>query len=391
MLSNTIPPYISQSLSTSSSFRSAFLINCVDSDESDIFIRDIDLGTCFINDPVDSLSSRSDDQSDLVRVYSHADKSRSILTELSTRCRDSREKYFVDDLLSTLLCQFESLTDDVKRETIHFDIYLNRCDTVFSTGNLKVHITEEVLDALDIHEYEEVILILFIYDKTCRNTSYRLFDRNTCIHKSQCACTDRTLGCRTVRHQDLGYGTDRIREFFLRRKYRNKGSLSKSTMTDLTASRRTGSFCLTNRIARHVVVMHITLGYFIIQTIDRLRVRKRSKSTCSHDLSLSTLEETGTVNTRKKSGTYSQRTNHLGITAVNAGLAVQAAISLTDAEARAREVRTLTKLAAKDPDIQRFVIVTLEEEETIDCDGISIEVLPAAKFLLEMEQKERLI
>lgn len=75
----------------------------------------------------------------------------------------------------------------------------------------------------------------------------------------------------------------------------------------------------------------------------------------------------------------------------DAGLAVQAAISLTDAEARAREVRTLTKLAAKDPDIQRFVIVTLEEEETIDCDGISIEVLPAAKFLLEMEQKERLI
>lgn len=74
----------------------------------------------------------------------------------------------------------------------------------------------------------------------------------------------------------------------------------------------------------------------------------------------------------------------------DAGLAVQAAISLADKEAREREVGTLTRLADKDADIRRFVIVTLEEEEIIETGGITIEVLPAAKFLLEMEHYIRL-
>ena len=69
----------------------------------------------------------------------------------------------------------------------------------------------------------------------------------------------------------------------------------------------------------------------------------------------------------------------------DAGLAVQAAISLSDPAARAREVETLNRLAAKDPDIRRFMIVTLEEEETIQTGSITIEVVPAAKFLLEFD------
>ena len=52
-------------------------------------------------------------------------------------------------------------------------------------------------------------------------------------------------------------------------------------------------------------------------------------------------------------------------------------------QARAREIDSLVKLAAVQDDMRRFVIVTKQESETIETDGITIEVVPAWKFLLQ--------
>lgn len=65
-----------------------------------------------------------------------------------------------------------------------------------------------------------------------------------------------------------------------------------------------------------------------------------------------------------------------------AGLAVQAAYSIAG-EARAREIRNLVRLDRADDAVKRLVIVTKEEEETIEQDGARIEVVPAWKFLLD--------
>ena len=43
----------------------------------------------------------------------------------------------------------------------------------------------------------------------------------------------------------------------------------------------------------------------------------------------------------------------------------------------------MVKLAAVQDDMRRFVIVTKQESETIEVSGITIEVIPAWKFLLQ--------
>lgn len=64
------------------------------------------------------------------------------------------------------------------------------------------------------------------------------------------------------------------------------------------------------------------------------------------------------------------------------GLAVQVAYSI-EGQARAREIDSLVKLAAVQDDMHRFVIVTKQESEVIEAGGITIEVIPAWKFLLQ--------
>jgi hypothetical protein len=66
------------------------------------------------------------------------------------------------------------------------------------------------------------------------------------------------------------------------------------------------------------------------------------------------------------------------------GLAVQVAYSIAG-EARGQEVGALAKLAAAQPDMKRLVIVTRDEQETVELDGgMPVEVVPAWRFLLEM-------
>ena len=63
--------------------------------------------------------------------------------------------------------------------------------------------------------------------------------------------------------------------------------------------------------------------------------------------------------------------------------AIQVAYSIAG-EARKREVENLAKLARVQPDIKRLLIVTKEEEETIEQDDCVIEVVPVWKYLLQL-------
>ena len=64
-------------------------------------------------------------------------------------------------------------------------------------------------------------------------------------------------------------------------------------------------------------------------------------------------------------------------------LAVQVAYALTDTSTP-REISNLVKLAKVDSSVERFLIITKEDEREIIEDGIKIEILPAWKYLLEL-------
>lgn len=62
--------------------------------------------------------------------------------------------------------------------------------------------------------------------------------------------------------------------------------------------------------------------------------------------------------------------------------AIQVAFNIDD-HAYEREVGNLVRLAKKDENIDRFMIVTSEEEKELEVDGVKIEVVPLYKFLLD--------
>lgn len=69
------------------------------------------------------------------------------------------------------------------------------------------------------------------------------------------------------------------------------------------------------------------------------------------------------------------------------GMAIQVAYSISGS-ARKREINELVKLAAAQTEIKRAIIVTRDESETIEANGVTIEVMPAYRFLLELESEK---
>ncbi|WP_027206940.1 ATP-binding protein [Butyrivibrio fibrisolvens] len=85
-------------------------------------------------------------------------------------------------------------------------------------------------------------------------------------------------------------------------------------------------------------------------------------------------------------GVYYFKSNQTGIDIdfyiPEEGMAVQVAYALGDAQER--ETKSLVSLAQKTEGVKRLVIVTSEEERTIEIDGYVIEVIPVYKFLLSV-------
>ena len=66
----------------------------------------------------------------------------------------------------------------------------------------------------------------------------------------------------------------------------------------------------------------------------------------------------------------------------NENVAIQVAYSIKEIESFDREVSSLIEFAKKEKEKTKLIIVTYDEEDTINKDGYTINVLPLKKFLL---------
>lgn len=64
------------------------------------------------------------------------------------------------------------------------------------------------------------------------------------------------------------------------------------------------------------------------------------------------------------------------------GLAIQASYRMSDAATLEREIKALVVLHSIHP-LSKAMIITYEDEETIERDGLEIEVVPIWKWILE--------
>ena len=109
-------------------------------------------------------------------------------------------------------------------QAVNLDIHLNSGNSLFRSGDLKVHIAEEIFQALNIGQHE-VILVRLPGNQAAGDSGNRLLNRHTGSHQGHAGCTSGSHRCGTVGLHRLGNGTNRIRELFHGRKHRKKGTL----------------------------------------------------------------------------------------------------------------------------------------------------------------------
>src|SRR5699024_7907771 len=134
------------------------------------------------------------------------------------------------DVKSCLSCTGNRFLDDRSCQSVDLDIHLDCCDTFMCTCHLEIHVSEEVFQTLDICQYDVIVVCLSCY-KSAGDTCYCALDRHTGCHQGHAGCADTCLRCGSVGLECLGYRTDCVREFFLRRKYRYEGTLSQCSMS----------------------------------------------------------------------------------------------------------------------------------------------------------------
>ena len=192
-------------------------------------------------DALDNLSARANNSTDHILRNIEAYNARSVRLQISTRFRHAL-KDLTEDIHACLVCLCERVLQNLITQTIYLDIHLARCQTVFGTRGLEVHIAEVVLVTENITQ-DSVVLTLVLRDKTHSDTAHRFLHRNTCIHQRQRAGTNGCHRARTIRLQNITYYTYGIRKIF--RNHVLQRAASQVTVTNLTTAYATSSLSLT--------------------------------------------------------------------------------------------------------------------------------------------------
>ena len=126
-----------------------------------------------LDDRVDGLSSLANHIADLLRIDLHLDDLRSVWSYFRSRLADSSGTCTSSRMYSLALLLFcDRLLDDRSGQAVDLDIHLDCGDTIVGTGHLEVHIAEEIFQALDIGQYD-IIIIGLTSHQTAGNTCNR--------------------------------------------------------------------------------------------------------------------------------------------------------------------------------------------------------------------------
>lgn len=107
------------------------------------------------------------------------------------------------------------------------------------------------------------------------------------------------------------------------------------------------------------------------------------------DANTSLLENVVAISLRRRYGEgcyfWHSRNAEVDFIVPDEGLAVQVSYSMENADTAKREIDGLIKLASVQP-LQKMIVVTKEEEKTIEQDGYNIELIPLSKWLIAMSK-----
>ena len=268
------------------------------SDVDAAVVLDIDLHAAAVGDDlVDHLAAGPDDFANLLGVDGEADDLGRVGAQMITRGGDSL-KHLAQDMQTAFQRLRKRLAEDLLVDTLDLDVHLNGGDAVHRARDLEVHIAEEVLEALDIGQHADLVAVR-ILNQAHRNAGDRRLDRHARVHQCHGAAAHGSLRRGTVGRKHFAHKADGIREFLFRRDHRQQRALGERSVTDLAAAGALHAAGFTGGIRRHVVVMHVALGFLVGDAVEDLHFAHRAQRGDGHHLRFAAGEHGGTVRTRQ--------------------------------------------------------------------------------------------
>src|SRR6266480_4945520 len=285
--------FVGQALDPVDRLLAAFLVDGGDEDPTVVF--HIDLRPRLFGDLAEHLASWADDVADLVGVDEDRGDPRGVVAHLGARSRQNRQ-HLVEHEEPRLARLLECLGHDLVGQALDLDDHLQRGDAVAGAGDLEVHVTEFVFDALDVGQDRE---FAFAGDQAHRDSRDRRLDGHPRVHQRKRRAADRSHRCRSVGAQNLRDQADGVWKVFYRWDDRQQCALRECAVADLAPARPALRPRLADRIRREVVVVHEALELFCRQAVELLLVGHRAERGDRQGLRLAAREQPRSVRSRQ--------------------------------------------------------------------------------------------
>src|SRR5216684_8599463 len=257
-------------------------------DHDPAIVHDVDAGDArLFDDLADHLPSGADHFADLVGMDLHRDHPGRVLRHRGPR-RAQRRIHLVHDEKAAFLGLLNRAGHGVDADALDLHVHLHGGDTLAGAGHFEVHVTQGILNALDIAQNRDLAIT---GDQAHRDPGHLSFGRYAGVHHRQAGAAYARHRCRTVGREDLGDEPDGVGEFLFGRHYRQQRPLDERTMADLTPPGRAERPCLADAEGREVVVMHEALELFEAEPVKLLLVTNRAEGDDAERLGLTPREQ----------------------------------------------------------------------------------------------------
>ena len=151
-------------------------------------------------DLLDDLAAAADDLPDLVHGNLGGEHLGGVGGELGAHLGNGLQDDFVNDIVAGLVGLFQGFLHHGGGQALDLQIHLDGGDALLGAAHLKVHVAEEILDALDVHHGHPAVPL---GDQAAGDAGHRGLDGHARVHQGQGGAADGSLAGGAVGGQHL--------------------------------------------------------------------------------------------------------------------------------------------------------------------------------------------
>ena len=196
--------------------------------------------------------------------------------------------HLAEDEEPALTSLLQRLAQDVEGDAGDLDVHLEGVDPLLGAGDLEVHVAEVILDAGDVGEDDDVVVLL---DQPHGDAGDRCGDRHARCLQGHRGGADGAHRRGAVRLQRLRDDPGHVREVVLRRDRRQQRPLGERAVADVATLRTTHEPSFADRVGREVVVVEERLGLLQPEVVEPHVHPRRAERDVGEDLRLTAGEQ----------------------------------------------------------------------------------------------------